>query len=102
MAHSHYVMDLYFSAVGNSDKLRREVLRLDAKDDDDAMAEGQRINGWRNAHHFDLRAIQTSGKVGSRLVYSSAALAPTPEDVAIPLPGPTLDIAAQAEETRDI
>ena len=101
MAHSHYVMDLYFLAAGNSDKLRREVLRLDVKGDDDAMSEGQRINGWRNAHHFDLRAIQTSGKAASRLVYSSALPASILENVAIPLPGPTSDIAPQVENAGE-
>ena len=46
MAHSHYVMDLYHDD-GNPSALRREVLRITASDDAQAISEANRISGWR-------------------------------------------------------
>lgn len=68
MAHSHYVMDLYFPAAG---KPRREALRIDAADDDAAIVEAKRIDVWRRPVSFQVRSIRTTSRSGDKLVYSS-------------------------------
>jgi hypothetical protein len=72
MAHSHYVLDLYYPGDGNTDLLRREVMRIDAGDDAEAVKEGTRISGWRHPVRFDVRAITNSARKGDRLVYTAA------------------------------
>ncbi len=62
MAHSHYVMDLYYPQGSDPDRFRREVLRIDVKDDEAAEAEGRRIDAWRKPAYFVLRSIQTSAR----------------------------------------
>lgn len=69
MAHLHYVIDFYFAA--NGDTLRREVLRIAASGDAEAIDEANRINGWRCAVRYDVRAIKKSARAGHRLVHSS-------------------------------
>jgi hypothetical protein len=71
MPHSHYVMDLYFREDEQSDRYRREVLRIEAGDDEAAVAEGERIDGWRQAGYYTVRAIQTSSRTNDRVIYSS-------------------------------
>lgn len=81
MAHSHYVLDLYFRADERTDRLTREVLRIDAKDDAEALAEGLRVHGWKRTHHYDVRAIQTASRTGHKVIYSSPVEeAPAAED----------------------
>ena len=84
MAHSHYVMDLYFRADERSDRLVRDVLRIEAKDDEEALAEGRRVDGWRMTHHYDIRAIQSPARAAHKLVYSSPVReAPAPVEAAV-------------------
>lgn len=71
MAHSHYVMDLYYPLAEGSDRFRREVLRIDAADDEAATAEGQRIDAWRKPSYFTVRGIQTPARAADRLIYTS-------------------------------
>jgi hypothetical protein len=71
MPHSHYVMDLYFREDEQSDRYRREVLRIEAGDDEAAVAEGERIDGWRQTGYYTVRAIQTSSRTNDRVIYSS-------------------------------
>lgn len=92
MAHSHYVVDLYYPADGNTDTLRRDVMRIEAASDTEATEEAIRISSWRHPVRFDLRAITNSVRTGDRLVYASpaapeamteapeAAAGPTPDD----------------------
>lgn len=73
MAHSHYVLDLYYPGDGDTtDLLRREVMRIDARDDAQAVEEGTRISGWRHPVRFDVRAITNSARTGDRLVHTAA------------------------------
>jgi len=73
MAHSHYVMDLYFPPVGRSNTPRHEALRIVADDDDAAVLEAKRINVWRKPETFGVRAIRTSARSGDRVIYTSPA-----------------------------
>ena len=59
MAHSHYVMDLYYDDGARD--LRREVLRITAHDDDEATSEAIRIFGWRRPVRYEVRAIAKGG-----------------------------------------
>jgi hypothetical protein len=88
MAHSHYVMDLYYQDAGARD-LRREVLRITAADDDEAIAEATRIFGWRNPVKYDVRAITKSARTGHRVVTSFTA--PIVEEVPEPATEPDTD-----------
>ncbi|MEQ1770325.1 MAG: hypothetical protein ABL879_10845 [Devosia sp.] len=72
MAHSHYVLDLYYPGEGDIDLLRREVMRIEARDDVAAIEEGIRISGWRHPVRFDVRAITNSARKGDRLVHTAA------------------------------
>lgn len=70
MSHSHYVMDLYY-ADGKAGAVRREVLRIAAGSDSDAMNEASRINGWRQPDRYEVRAITKAARANHRLVYAS-------------------------------
>jgi hypothetical protein len=92
MAHSHYVLDLYYAGVGDPDLLRREVMRIEARDDAGAVEEGIRISGWRHPVRFDVRAISNSARTGNRLVHTTVRaveLAEATAGNAIVLDGPT-------------
>jgi hypothetical protein len=82
MAHSHYVLDLYFQDDERSDRLRREVLRIDAKDDGEALAEGLRVDSWKKTHHYAVRAIQSPARTADKLIYTSPVADPPPEEPA--------------------
>lgn len=71
MPHSHYVMDLYYLEDARTDRYRREVLRIEASDDAEAAAEGQRIDSWRQPGYYTVRAIQTASRNNDRLIHSS-------------------------------
>ncbi len=73
MAHSHYVMDLYFPDGGPSNRPRREALRIVADNDEAAVLEGQRIESWRKPASFQIRSIRSSSRTGDKLIYSSPA-----------------------------
>lgn len=79
MAHSHYVMDLYYDD-GNPDALRREVLRITAADDAEAVGEADRINSWRQPVRYEVRAIAKAARANHRLVYASVVAEPALED----------------------
>jgi hypothetical protein len=87
MAHSHYVMDLYFPD-GHADAMRREVLRITAADDDEAMSEASRINGWRQPARYEVRAITKAARANHRVVFASVVAEPAPEEDAEPPEGP--------------
>ena len=72
MAHSHYVMDLYHDD-GNPSALRREVLRIIASDDAQAISEANRISGWRQPVRYEVRAIAKAARANHRLVHASVA-----------------------------
>ena len=79
MAHSHYVMDLYYRQEGaKPDALHREVMRIVAADDAEAIEEAGRISSWRMPARYDVRAIVKSARTGHRLVHASAT-EPAPE-----------------------
>lgn len=79
MAHSHYVMDLYHDD-GNPNALRREVLRITASDDTEAVSEANRISGWRQPVRYEVRAIAKAARAIHRLVHTSVAEPATPSD----------------------
>ena len=80
MAHSHYVMDLYFLTDSSPDQFRREVLRIEGSSDDQAKAEGQRIGSWKRPAYFVIRAIQTATRGGGRTVFDSRDGAETADE----------------------
>lgn len=87
MAHSHYVMDLYYPQGGDPDRFRREVLRIDVRDDEEAEAEGRRIDAWRKPAYFVLRSIQTSARNREREIFDSRSEQPVLAEVlSEPLP----------------
>jgi len=92
MSHSHYVMDLYF-AEGNAGALRREVLRITATDDDDAISEAGRINGWRQPVRYEVRAITKAARANHRVVFASVVAEPALEE------DPRSENSASAEQT---
>jgi hypothetical protein len=71
MAHVHYVIDLYFPEGIKPDQFRREVLRIEVPDNDAAIAEGQRVNGWRRPSHYRVRAIRTSARSGDVILFET-------------------------------
>jgi hypothetical protein len=73
MSHLHYVMDLYFPEDNRSGRLWREVLRIVARSDEEALAECWRVDRWKKSHHYDLRAIRGTARSAHRLIYSSPA-----------------------------
>jgi len=73
MSHSHYVMDLYFPEDNGSGRLRREVLRIVARSDEEALGECRRVDSWKKCHHYDLRAITGTARSADRVMYSSPA-----------------------------
>jgi hypothetical protein len=77
MAHSHYVMDLYYDDGARD--LRREVLRITAHDDDEAIGEAARIFGWRNPVKYEVRAITKGARTGHRVVHAFTAPPPPVE-----------------------
>jgi hypothetical protein len=65
-------MDSYFSNGVEASGFRRETLRMDdLADDTTAIAEGERIQGWKRPVFYEIRAIMTSARSRDRLVYSS-------------------------------
>lgn len=79
MAHSHYVMDLYHDD-GNPSALRREVLRITASNDAEAVSEANRIRGWRQPVRYEVRAIAKAARANHRLVHASVAEPATSHD----------------------
>jgi hypothetical protein len=75
-------MDLYYRESEGSDRYHREVLRIDAADDEAAVAEGRRIDAWRKTGYYNVRAIQTASRSGDRLIFTSRV-----EDEAVPAEG---------------
>jgi hypothetical protein len=74
MAHSHYVMDLYYPDGGDPDRFRREVLRIEADNDEAAIEEGRRADQWRKTSYYRIRSITNSARSGDKLIFSSGPL----------------------------
>jgi hypothetical protein len=79
MSHSHYVMDFYFAEARRPGGFRREVLRVVAIDDAEAVAEGRRIDEWKKSSYYQIRSIVTSARSGDKLIYSSRQVAEAPD-----------------------
>jgi hypothetical protein len=63
-------MDLYF--LGSApDRFRREVIRLEASNDNDATVEAQRIGDWKKPAHFVVRSIHSGTRSSDREVFDS-------------------------------
>jgi hypothetical protein len=93
MAHSHYVMDSYFSDDAKPNGFRRETLRMDdLADDTAAIAEGKRIEGWKKPAFYEIRAIMTSTRSGDRLIHSSR----TNDDATIEIETPADPVGSPA------
>ncbi|MEO8757115.1 MAG: hypothetical protein ABI398_05105 [Devosia sp.] len=73
MAHSHYVMDLYFPDDGGPEGFRREALRIEAADDDEALAECKRIDSWKRPSFYEVRSIRATTRSSDKIIYSSRA-----------------------------
>ncbi len=78
MTHSHYVMDLYFPDERRPEGLRRDVMRIFAENDAEAVAEAERINGWKQPAHYDIRSIRNSARSGDKLIFTSRISPPRP------------------------
>jgi hypothetical protein len=65
------VIDLYYADPGARDGFRREVLRIDVADDDEAIAEAKRVDQWRKTDFFEIRAIRNSVRSGDKLIFST-------------------------------
>lgn len=93
MARSHYVMDLFYSATERSKPTRRDALRIDAPDDESALAEAKRIDSWRKTAFYQVRAIHNSARTGDKLIFSSEAVDAPDSDAELGAP----DAPAPAE-----
>lgn len=82
MAHSHYVLDLFFQQGSDPDRYRHEVLRIDGNDDDAALAEGRRVDAWRKPDYFVVRAIKTTARNHVRELYDSRSAHATSAETA--------------------
>ena len=80
MARSHYVMDLFYPVSEGSDRLRRDVLRIEAENDEAAIAEGQRIDSWRKTQFYNTRAIHNSSRNGDKLIFTTQVEEPPQSD----------------------
>lgn len=85
MAHSHYVMDLYFTDDAHPERPHHEVLRIVANSDAEAVIEGRRINGWRKPRSFQIRSITSTTRSGDNVIFLSPELV-TEEDIPVAAP----------------
>jgi len=69
VAHSHYVMDSYFS--NGSTTPRREVMRIFAHDDAEALIEAKRLDGWKQASFYEVRSINSASRSGDKIIFTS-------------------------------
>jgi hypothetical protein len=65
------VIDLYYADPAARDGFRREVLRIDVADDDEAIAEGKRADEWRKSSFYEIRAIRNSVRSGDKMIFST-------------------------------
>lgn len=79
MAHSHYVIDSYFSE--GSATPRREVMRIVADNDTDALVEAKRLDGWKQSSFYEVRSINSSARSGDKVIFTSRVEEPVPSDV---------------------
>ena len=93
MAHVHYVMDLYYADPSQKDGFRRDVLRIHSESDAEAIAECERVNGWRNADHYRIRSIRTSARSGDVVIFDSQSASEKSEDA------PSIDLPASTERS---
>jgi hypothetical protein len=63
-------MDSYFTAA-NPDKPRREVMRIVADNDADALAEASRLDSWKRSHFYEVRSIESSARSRDKVIFSS-------------------------------
>ncbi len=76
MAHSHYVVDLFYPGeTSRPEDLRRDVMRIEADSDEAAIEEAVRISSWREPVRYEVRAIVKGARTGHRLVHASASRA---------------------------
>jgi hypothetical protein len=80
MAHSHYVMDTYFPDAAGSAKPRREVMRIFADNDADALIEAKRLDGWKQSNFYEVRSINSSARSADKVIFSSRVEEPAPSD----------------------
>ncbi len=66
-------MDSYFADERERDGLRREVMRIVADDDAEALAEAERLDSWKNSSFYEVRAIKNSVRSGDKVIFSSRA-----------------------------
>jgi hypothetical protein len=78
VAHSHYVMDSYFS--GGSASPRREVMRIVADNDTSALVEAKRLDSWKQSSFYEVRSINSSARSGDKVIFTSRVEEPAPPD----------------------
>jgi hypothetical protein len=76
-------MDLYYPDQARADGLSREVLRIDAHNDETAMAEARRVDQWRTPAFYYLRAIRSAVRSGDRVIFDSRSDRAAPEESVI-------------------
>jgi hypothetical protein len=69
VAHSHYVMDSYFH--GDTAKPRREVMRIVASNEKEAVSEAKRLDRWKQSTFYDIRSINSSARSGDKVIFTS-------------------------------
>lgn len=79
-------MDSFYPESADSDRLRRETVRIFADDDTSAVAEGQRIDAWKGSTYFRIRAINSSARTGDKVIFDTKPPEPLDESVAPELP----------------
>ena len=78
MAHSHYVMDSFYS--DGSAKPRREVMRIFADSDAEALIEAKRLDGWKQTSFYEVRSINSSARSGVKVIFTSRIEEPAPSE----------------------
>ncbi|MEQ1902236.1 MAG: hypothetical protein ABL866_16065 [Devosia sp.] len=81
MAQLHYVMDQYYPQSDGSRGFRREVLRIEALDEGEALAEARRVDEWKKTSFYQVRSIKNSARSGDRLIFSSRLDSPDDQSV---------------------
>ena len=59
---------------------RREVMRIVADNDTDALVEAKRLDGWKQSSFYEVRSINSSARSGDKVIFTSRVEEPVPSD----------------------
>ena len=77
-------MDSFYPESADSDRLRKETVRIFADDDPSAVAEGQRIDAWKGSTYYRIRAINSSARTGDKIIYDTKPADADGETIVVP------------------